>query len=184
MKRLLTLLLLLSSYAVAQNATVIDLSLAKANKAWYLYQAKQRADAAWDDYYAEIKAEYGGQLGGDPVFSKDFNHLVPKYEWNDGTIHSYYNGWGCGCWGCGCTGCITLTSGTTIIPATNVGLRAATGTTTAPLLIGGDATTSGFVIADGFATGDSDDLVCESGNDICVHPRQDWHRPVNNGSVN
>lgn len=75
MKILAFCLLFVSACAFAQDAQVVELQPEDAAQARRLYDAKQAADKAWEDFYAGVKTK--SRLG-DITFSHDFRFAVPK----------------------------------------------------------------------------------------------------------
>src|SRR5579872_2550486 len=63
-----------------QDATVVELSKDDAAQAKQLYQAKQVADKAWDDFFSKTDKSHPefATMGGFE-FSKDFRFVVAKH---------------------------------------------------------------------------------------------------------
>lgn len=110
-KTLITFICLLFATTVfAQNAVVVELSKNDAEHASQLYEAKQKADKDWDDFYTYTSAKwstmYGWTLGID--FSKDFRFIVPKAIVGSSGVITWGTTPTCPC------------VGTCVTPATNV----------------------------------------------------------------
>lgn len=87
--RFVCVFLILSCFAVAQDAKVVELGQTDAADAKRLYEAKVAADKAWNVEYSKISGLYRDFPSG-IEFSKDFRFIVPK----TGGISSTPNGCG------------------------------------------------------------------------------------------
>jgi hypothetical protein len=93
------IVLLLSVAAFGQSAQVAELTKGEHDDATALYQAKLKADAAWDKFATGLAAKYGKPWNVSTVeLDKDFRFVVPKVTtssccttiwsnpcWNSGT---------------------------------------------------------------------------------------------------
>ena len=96
MKRIFLILVIAlcgsAAAAFAQDAVVVELSKPDAEQAKQLYEAKQAADKAWDDFYSGTVNKYQGFPSG-ADFSKDFRFIVPKASPSASTCCYYYSSW-------------------------------------------------------------------------------------------
>jgi len=77
--------LLLSALSFSQTAQVKQLTPQEATKAKQLYEAKQKADKAWEDFSHTVIAKYADWKGAGE-FSIDFRFLVPASLATSGTL--------------------------------------------------------------------------------------------------
>ena len=84
--------------AFGQTAEVTQLSTSDAAEAKRLYEAKQSADKAWDEYFKRIQKSLNDKnvwTGSGIEFSKDFLFVVPKQIPVTGSgVISWPNCWG------------------------------------------------------------------------------------------
>lgn len=92
MKYAIAVLVLCFASAFAQDAKVVELSKEESILGKHLYEAKQKADKDWDDFYRYTRDNNGFHFTSEIEFSSDFRFVVPKSNpftgggvaWNNG----------------------------------------------------------------------------------------------------